>query len=124
MATRFATLRDVHLEVETSHLSITLSVQPFVLLHLLWLCLHASIKACSPGQLLVLKLNKTNNTAEIRYGPLPEISDNFVQELHASQEMQVLLDTLEGSLSIDPKQSALLLTFKKNDNTIGRNSGK
>ena len=113
MATRFATLRDVHLDMESSKTAITLPVPPFFLLHLLWLCLHATIKACNTGQVLIVSAGRTGSIAEIRYGPLPEIEESFVLNLEASTEMAALLRDLDGALSIDPDVPALLLSFNK-----------
>jgi len=52
MATRYANLRDVELDLVLDTVSVILPVKPFTLLHLLWICLHDAIKACAPGQVL------------------------------------------------------------------------
>ena len=113
MSTRFATLRDIHLKMEYSKAAIILPVRPFMLLHLLWLCLHATIQACGAGQVLTVSANRTGGITEIRYGPLPQLNQSFLSALGASDEIAVLLRALDSTLNIDPDMSALRLTFKK-----------
>ncbi len=112
MAHRFATLRDVHLAMEPIAATITLPVRPFILLHLLWLCLHACIKTCAGGHTLKIAACRVNSITEIRYGPLIEKNDSFVSELRASPEIAVLLRTLNGHLEADTGAAALILTFQ------------
>jgi len=112
MAHRFATLRDVHLKLEPLAVTITLPVRPFILLHLLWLCLHACIKTCAAGHTLKITACRVDSITEIRYGPLTEKNDSFVSELRASPEIAILLRTLNGHLEADPGAAALILTFK------------
>ncbi len=112
MAHRFATLRHVNLTMEPIEATITLPVRPFILLHLLWLCLHACIKTCAGGHTLKMAACRVNNITEIRYGPLAEKSDSFVSELRASPEIAVLLRTLDGHLEADTGAAALILTFQ------------
>ena len=113
MATRFATLRDVHLQLEAIDASITLQVRPFILLHLLWLCLHAAIKAAEKGQVLIVTASKSNGAIEIRYGPLQGLKESFVLDLRTSPEMRILLRTLGGALSMEENAAALMLSFNK-----------
>jgi hypothetical protein len=113
MASRYATLRDVHLQVETLQQAVSLPIRPFTLLHLLWLCLHASIKACEKGQVLKMAVEKTRTAVEIRYGPLNKLKDTFVSDLHAVPEMAMLLCSMSGTLSADPKAAFLKLKLNK-----------
>ncbi|MDX2512419.1 MAG: hypothetical protein QNK25_10255 [Desulfobacterales bacterium] len=112
MAHRFATLRHVHLTLEPIEVTITLPVRPFILLHLLWLCLHACIKTCAGGHTLKIAACRVNSITEIRYGPLTEKNDSFVSDLRASPEIAVLLRTLNGHLEADTGAAALILTFQ------------
>jgi C4-dicarboxylate-specific signal transduction histidine kinase len=112
MVHRFATLRDVHLQLEPIEATITLPVRPFILLHLLWLCLHACIKTCTAGNTLKIAASRANSTTEIRYGPLIEENDSLVSELRASPEIAVLLRTLNGHLKADTGAAVLILTFQ------------
>ncbi len=112
MADRFATLRDVHLELEPIEATITLPVRPFILLHLLWLCLHACIKTSAAGHTLKIAASRVNSITEIRYGPFTERNDSFVAELRASPEIAVLLRTLNGHLEADTGAAVLILTFQ------------
>jgi C4-dicarboxylate-specific signal transduction histidine kinase len=111
MAHRFATLRDVHLHLEPIEATITLPVRPFILLHLLWLCLHACIKTCETGQNLKIAACRDNRITEIRYDGLTGLKESLVPKLRASPEMAVLLRTLNGRLETDNSGAALILTF-------------
>lgn len=112
MVHRYATLRDVHLKLEPIEGTITLPVRPFILLHLLWLCLHACIKTCAAGHTLKIAARRGNRITEIRYGPLTEKNDSIALELRASPEIAVLLRTLSGHLETDTGAAVLILTFQ------------
>ncbi len=112
MAHRFATLRDVHLSLEPIEAAITLPVKPFILLHLLWLCLHACIKTCDTGHTLKIAACRASSITEIRYGPLAGEHESFVSELRASPEIAVLLSTLNGRMESDTGAAVLILTFQ------------
>jgi signal transduction histidine kinase len=111
MATRFANLRDVDLHVATEQATITLHVRPFTLLHLLWLCLHAAIKACKPGQVLKIASVKIGGITKVRYGPVAKPVAALMAELRAMPEMDSLLQSMDSSLQMDPDTAALQLTF-------------
>lgn len=111
MATRFATLRDVHLKVEPCARSITLPVKPFLLLHLLWICLHAAIKASASGNVLTVRAGRAKGATEIRYGPLPELTDAFAAGLRLMPEMVALLNAMQGAVDVDSKAAHLRLTL-------------
>jgi signal transduction histidine kinase len=116
MATRDATLRDVHLALASTQASITLPVRPFFLLHLLWLCLHAAIKASRAGQALTVSGCRTAGAVDVRFGPLQDIGDSFVSNLGALPEMTALLHSLDSDLHIDGDAPFLLLRFNKKNN--------
>ena len=113
MATRFATLRDVRLELAPIRATITLAVKPFILLHLLWSCLHAILKACDAGQTLKIAAQRTEGITEVRYGPVTVLQASFVSKFRSAPETALLLRTLNGRLEPDPGAAALILTFQQ-----------
>ena len=114
MAMRFATQRHIGIEVVPSESSITMAVKPFMLLHLLWLCLSCAMKATNAEKTIKVKTQKTTGEIRVRFGPLSKIENNTVAALNDSAEIQALLPPLNASIDSDLPNKALVLTFKRN----------
>ncbi|MGD9368802.1 MAG: hypothetical protein PVH87_24075 [Desulfobacteraceae bacterium] len=112
MAMRFATQRHIDIEIIPISPTITLSVQPFRLLHLLWLCLQCAMEATDSEETIQIASKRENGGVMVQYGPLARLEEEKVSMLDASSQMQVLLQPLNGRLTADTKKKNLLLTFK------------
>lgn len=112
MAMRFATQRHVGIEIITVSPTITLQVQPFRLLQLLWLCLQCAMDATDAEETIQITSKKTNGEVMVQYGPLVHLEEEKVSMLDASSQMQVLLQPLRGRLTADVQKKKLLLTFR------------
>lgn len=112
MAMRFATQRHIDIEIIPISPTITLSVQPFRLLHLLWLCLQCAMDATDAEETIQIASKRTNGGVMVQYGPLARIEEEKVSMLDASSQMQVLLQRLNSRLTADVQKKNLLLTFK------------
>lgn len=112
MAMRFATQRHIDIEIIPVLPTITLSVQPFRLLHLLWLCLQCAMDATDTEETIQIASKRTNGGVMVQYGPLARIEEEKVSMLDASTQMQVLLQRLNSRLTADVQKKNLLLTFK------------
>ncbi len=114
MAMRFATQRHIGIEIVPSESSITMMVKPFMLLHLLWLCLRCAMKATNAEQTIQVKTQKATGAIQVRFGPLSHIEKTTVAALNDSAEIQALLDPLNASIDTDLQNKDLVLTFKRN----------
>jgi C4-dicarboxylate-specific signal transduction histidine kinase len=113
MAMRFATQRHIDIEIIPIAPTITLSVQPFRLLHLLWMCLQCAMDATDSEETIQIASWRDNGCVRVQYGPLAHLEQEKVSMLDASYEMQVLLQPLNGQLTADARKKNLLLTFRQ-----------
>ncbi len=113
MAMRWATKRHIGIEVVPSKSTITLSVQPFMLLHLLWLCLQCAMGAENAETTFQITMQKIHGETIVRYGPLSHLDETTVATLVATFEMNVLLQLLNGRIEADFQTSDLVLIFEK-----------
>lgn len=112
MAMRFATQRHIDIEIIPISPTITLPVQPFRLLHLLWLCLQCAMDVTDAEETIQIESKRMNGGVTVQYGPLVHLEEEKVFMLDASPEMQVLLLPLNGRLTADAQKKNLLLTFR------------
>ena len=111
MATRYATLRDVGLQVETPPTPVSLPVEQFALLHLLWTCLNATIRSCTAGDSLVMSGKRSKGRVRVRFGPLKAALEPLQKEIGALPEAEALLDSMNGRLEIDSSAKVLEMTL-------------
>ena len=111
MATRFATKRHISIAVIPSEATVTLSVEPFRLLHLLWLCLQYAMDATNAEKTIRIWIKKNQNEAIVRYGPLSHLDTSTVEELNATVEMDALRQSLGCRIEADLNAGDLVLTF-------------
>lgn len=111
MAMRFATQRHIDIEINTSSPTITLPVQPFRLLHLLWQCLQCAMEATDAEETIQISTMRTDGDVMVRYGPLAHLKEEKVSRLDASAEMQVLLQPFNGRLAVDSQKGDLVLSI-------------
>ncbi len=114
MAMRFATQRHIGIEVVPTESSITMPVKPFMLLHLLWLCLRCAMKSTNAEKTILVKTRKATEEIQVRFGPLSHIESTTAARLNESAEIQALLGPLDASIDTDLKNRHLVLTFKRN----------
>jgi short subunit fatty acids transporter len=113
MAMRFATQRHIDIEIIPVSPTITLPVQPFKLLHLLWLCLQCAMEATDAEETIQIASKRTDAEVMVQYGPLAHLEEEKVSMLDASSEMQLLLQPLNGQLTADARKGILLLTLRQ-----------
>lgn len=111
MAMRFATQRHIDIEIVPPSPTITLQVQPFKLLHLLWLCLRSAMEATDAEKTVQVTSKKVDAKVIVQYGPLSHIEEEKLSTLADSSQMQMLLKSLNGRLTVDAQKGDLVLTF-------------
>jgi C4-dicarboxylate-specific signal transduction histidine kinase len=112
MAMRFATQRHIRIEIVPCSSSITLMVQPFRLLHVLWLCLQCAMETVRTEQTIHVRMEKGDITT-VRFGPLPKLNASRTEALSRTAEMKALLDLMNGNIEIDLERNDLVLTLIK-----------
>lgn len=112
MAMRFATQRHIRIEIVPCSSSIALMVQPFRLLHLLWLCLQYAMETVRTEQTVHVRMEK-GSTTKVRFGPLSNLNAGQMDALIRTDETKVLLDLLNAKIEIDLENKDLVLTLMK-----------
>lgn len=111
MAMRFATQRHIGIEVVPPESSITMAVKPFMLLHLLWLCLRCAMKATNAEKTIRIQIHRTADANHVRFGPLSHLGEGTVEALTNSAETAALLEPLSARIEADLESEDLVLTF-------------
>ena len=114
MAMRFATQRHIGIEIVPCSSSITMAVKPFMLLHLLWLCLSCAMEATNAEKTIQVEISQTAETNQVRFGPLSHLDGSTVTALKDSPETTALLGPLSGRIGADFQKGNLVLTFLRN----------
>ena len=114
MAMRFATQRHIGIEVVPCERPITLPVQPFMLLHLLWLCLKSAMASTNAEKTIQIKIRRTDRACLVRFGPLSHLEAATVAGLNDSAETTALLHPMGGKIEADLRRNDLVLSFKRN----------
>lgn len=114
MAMRFATQRHIGIEVVPGQCPVTLPVQPFMLLHLLWLCLNSAMASTNAEKTIRITFNRTDGACRIRFGPLSHLETATVEALANSVEAAALLHPMGGKIEADLERSDLVLSLMRN----------
>lgn len=110
MAMRYATQRHIRIEIVPCSSSITLMVQPFRLLHMLWLCLQCAMETVQTEHSIYVRMERGDTTI-VRFGPLPKLDAGRAETLSRTTEMQVLIEVLNASIETDLEKNDLVLTL-------------
>jgi C4-dicarboxylate-specific signal transduction histidine kinase len=113
MAMRFATQRHIDLEILPLESPITLPVQPFMLLHLLWLCLQCAMETINSQKSIQIEMIRSPRDHKVRFGPLSHLKASTLNTLRDSTETKALIDFLGVKIEADLQRGYLVLTFMK-----------
>lgn len=116
MAMRFATQRHIGLEIVAGKPSITLPMQPFMLLHLLWLCLRCAMESTNAEKTIQIEMKRAESGTSVRFGPLSNLKKSTTAALGNSAETKVLLETVNAKITVDFDHQDLILTFIRQAN--------
>ncbi len=115
MAMRFATKRHITIEIVPCKAAITLQAPPFILLHLLWLCLQCAMRATDAEKTLQVIMERKHGDALVRYGPLSHLEASKAKALNASPAVSALLRPLKGQVKANANSDELVLTFSRQE---------
>ena len=99
LSNRFASMRGVTLELDTSTNPLLITTNNFFLQNLLWQCLDFSMDAAGRGKTVSLNAEITENHAVIRFSQLNGLKD--APEMVSPVTIESLLDALKGGLTTD-----------------------
>lgn len=116
MAMRFATQRHIGLEIVACRPSITLPMQPFMLLHLLWLCVQCAMETTNAEKTIQIEMKRAENGTSVRFGPLSNLKESTAAALSNSAETSALLEIVNAKITTDLDNQNLVLTFIKQTN--------
>ena len=113
MAMRFATQRHIKITLVDYQKTIILPTPPFMLLHLLWLCLQYAMQATMVDETLHIAMDKTDGKALVRYGPLSKLNVPELAALSDCAEIGPLLEPLNARIGTNAQGNKIVLTLKK-----------
>lgn len=113
MAMRFATQRHIGIEIVQTASSITLPVKPFMLLHLLWICLSWAMEATNAEKTIRIDILQSDEANHVRFGPLSHLDAATVADLNDAAETMALLEPLGGRIEADLPNGDLVLTLSR-----------
>jgi hypothetical protein len=107
---RFAFMRGVTLELEPPLTQISIVTNPFILQNLIWLCLDFAMSSTGVGNKVVLKAEKVETGAKIRFSKLQELGRQEPGSFPGERET-ALLQALKAGLVIHKELGEMLLTL-------------
>lgn len=110
LSNRFASMRGVVLELESSSAPVSVVTNPFFLQNLLWLCLDFAMGCAGAGKTVSFKADKTGGEATIRISKLQEISKAETGAFPGERE-RALLNALNADLEIHKEAGELRLVL-------------
>lgn len=110
LSNRFASMRGVSLELETSSMPVALVTNPFFLQNLLWLCVDFAMGCAGAGKTVSLQAEKTEGGATIRFFKLQDLSRVGAGPFPGERE-SALLQALNAGLVIHKEAGEMRLTL-------------
>lgn len=113
LAQRFAAMAQVKIEIAPGPTEISLPVSTFQLLNLIWVVMEFALKRVASGGTLTLRLEKSPQAAELRFGPMIDNQKSAVAKLKSTPEVAALTETLTCNIDFEPHPAAIILKFWK-----------
>ena len=107
---RFAAMRGVTLELESSSTPVPIITSPFFLQNLLWLCLDFAMGSAGAGKTVVLRAEKMERGAKIRFLKLQDLAKWDTGSFPGQRET-ALLQALKASLVIHKETGEMDLSL-------------
>jgi hypothetical protein len=93
--------------------SITLQMQQFMLLHLLWRCLRCAMEITNAEKTIQVEISRSDHKTMVRFGSLSHLAGSTVTAFSNSAETHELLKLLNAEISADLQNGDLWLGFLK-----------
>jgi signal transduction histidine kinase len=107
---RFAVMRGIALESKPSESSLMITISPFFLLNLTWLCLELAMDAAGPEKAVGLSARKTDTGAQIRFMGLKTLGEVCTGEFPGKKE-RTLLELLKAEIEIEQERGEIMLNL-------------
>ena len=115
LSKRFASMREVTLELKRPANPVIITTNDFLLENLLWLCLDVAMDATGKDKTVVMSVDKAGNNAVIRFSGIEGIKD-VPGRMSNITEKDGLLGSIKGKLDIDQEAGNILLTLPSDIN--------
>ncbi len=107
---RFASMRGITLGVESPSTQVPVITSPFFLQNLLWLCLDFAMGSAGAGKAVVLRAEKIETGAKIRFSKLQDLAKTDTGSFPGERET-ALLQALKASLAIHKETGEMDLSL-------------
>lgn len=113
LSERFVAMRRINL-VQTFHTSpIMITIRPFFLQNLVWLCLDFAMNVVGDEKRLVLVTEETKDSARIIFTNLKALTSGSPMDTFPAEQEKALLSLLNAQLAIDLEAGKLIITFAR-----------
>ena len=113
LSERFVAMRGVNL-VQTLHASpIMITIRPFFLQNLVWLCLNFAMNVVGSEKRLLLVTEETKDSARIIFANLKALTSGSPMDTFPAEQEKALLSLLNAQLAIDLEAGRLIITFAR-----------
>jgi K+-sensing histidine kinase KdpD len=110
---RFAVMKGVALETQSSAGPVIIHTSPFLLENLLWLCLDFCMDNAGPGKTVKVAAGKTGGVAEIRFSRLEGLADG-ADRTFSGGYVTALLSALGAEVGVRVERKEISITFSGN----------
>lgn len=114
LAARSAALKEVTLQAQLPDHAVKVFSAPYLLNHIIWLCLEAAIKAIGDKRTLLLTIDKAKDGAIVCFKPLKIVSGETVELLNRQAEADGILKILGSTVKAGATGKELILTIPYN----------
>jgi C4-dicarboxylate-specific signal transduction histidine kinase len=108
---RFAALQNVTLQAQLPDHAVKVFSAPYLLNHIIWLCLEAAIEAIGGNRTLLLTIDKTKDGAIVVFKPLKIVPGETVGLLNRQAEADGILKILGATVKAGATGEELILTI-------------
>ncbi|MGB5986036.1 MAG: hypothetical protein WBG37_12085 [Desulfobacterales bacterium] len=119
LASRFAAMAEVAIEIDPGPAAVSLPVSTFKLLHLIWLAMEFALTGMHKGGCLGIAMEKSPPRAVLRLAPLALCDESQATRFITIPEVHSLVKALRCNIDFEPQAAQLLLYFEINGRTKG-----
>lgn len=113
LTARFAAMRNVQVDLQLPQNPPKIQTAPFLLMHLLWLCLDFAMDASGERKQVEVVAEETNDDIRIQLQRLTGLSEMASKTFPYERKKQ-LLEMLEATLTIESEDQRIVLRLAKN----------
>ncbi|MEW5908409.1 MAG: hypothetical protein AB1659_01260 [Thermodesulfobacteriota bacterium] len=109
---RIASMQGVTIQVLPSKTPVEATTSPFILIHILFLCIEFAIQAADKGDCIQLEAKKTETGNSVRFGPLSKL-EQMPDETWHSVSISEVLPMIKTGVIADKESGNIVLVLSE-----------